>query len=301
MESEDLALYDETFAARIGWKIDGVLAECTVRKWQPRCRRLIDWGCGTGVASRRVLEHWAGHFQEVTLVDRSPMAVGFAQERARSAFPGVEIRTAIPGVPLEGACVVLSHVLNELSGVDLAKLVEALGAAEEVIWVEAGTHQESRRLVEEVREPMLAAGKWVPVAPCTHSVRCGLRTPENLRHWCHSFGRAPSEIFQEGRWTEFARTQGIDLGTVPYAFLVLERAAVREAGPAGASRMLGVPREYKGFSKVLSCQAEGVEELMVQKRDAPGLLKELQKGDRVPVYRWQRAGAKILGEAPEAG
>ena len=52
---EELALYDSTFGERIGWKWDAVLSELSVRGWQPQGRRLVDWGCGSGIASRRVL------------------------------------------------------------------------------------------------------------------------------------------------------------------------------------------------------------------------------------------------------
>jgi hypothetical protein len=46
--AEDLALYDATFADRIGWKWDAVLRELTLRGWAPRSRHVLDWGCGTG-------------------------------------------------------------------------------------------------------------------------------------------------------------------------------------------------------------------------------------------------------------
>ena len=37
----DLALYDETFGARIGWKCDAVFSELTVRGWTPRAREVM--------------------------------------------------------------------------------------------------------------------------------------------------------------------------------------------------------------------------------------------------------------------
>ena len=60
--TEDLDLYERTFAQRIGWKWDAVLGELEGRGWMPPSRTLVDWGCGTGIASRRVSAHWAGAF-----------------------------------------------------------------------------------------------------------------------------------------------------------------------------------------------------------------------------------------------
>lgn len=300
-ESADaLALYDRTYGERIGWKWDGVLGELAVRGWQPKSRHLLDWGCGAGVAARRVLEAWPGHFDRVALLDRSPLAVRFASGKIAERFPGVTIEAGERDAAPAGGLVVLSHVLNELAPADLEQLVRKLAHAEEILWVEAGTHAESRRLIAEVREPLLAAGGWAPVAPCTHERGCGLMAAENERHWCHTFGRAPSEVFQDAGWAELARGQGIDLRSLPYSFLVLGRVEAASPGPAGRSRVLGDAREYKGFLKVLSCQAEGVCDLMLQKRDDPALWRKVRGGERVPVYRWERKGEKIVGGEEDA-
>src|SRR5205085_1112839 len=138
--------------------------------------------------------------------------------------------------------------LNELSERELAPLLKLAKQAREIIWVEPGTHAESRRLGAAVREPLRAAG-FLPVAPCTHAAACGMLEPENERHWCHSFARPPSSAFQDARWSVFARELGIDLRTLPYSFLVLQRAEIGVG--SGASRIIGRPREYKGFLKLM--------------------------------------------------
>jgi len=38
--TEELALYDETFAARIGWKIDAVIRDLQRLGWVPKSHRL---------------------------------------------------------------------------------------------------------------------------------------------------------------------------------------------------------------------------------------------------------------------
>lgn len=291
---EELALYDSTLGERIGWKWDAVLRELALRGWQPQCRRVLDWGCGSGVAGRRVLAAWP-QVEALSLHDRSPRALRFAAEKARAAFPRVEV-LAGQRVTSE-SLVLLSHVISELSAIQLAALLEHIAPAREVIWVEAGTHADSRRL-GEVREALLPQG-FVAVAPCTHSARCGVLAPKNARHWCHHFGAPPEAAFQDARWAEFGRELGIDLRSLPYSFLVLARETAPQS--AGFSRVIGEPREAKGYTRVLSCHVEGVADLMLQKRDAPELFRALRNGRDVPVYRWTIQGAKITDGEPLTG
>lgn len=288
--ADELALYDEVFAARIGWKIDAALRGLHRIGWSPRSTRIVDWGCGTGVATRRVRAEWPD-IREVGLHDRSPAAVRFARERIAEQGPDVSFTT--PEVD-RATLLVVSHVLNELSSEAEAELVELILAAGEVIWVDAGTHAASRRLIA-VREKILAANDpSAVVAPCTHTARCGMLVPENARHWCHHFAEPPSEVFQDARWAELSRELGIDLRALPYSHLVLTRHTAPDL--ARAERIVGIPREAKGFTRVLSCAPEGVRELMLQKRDAPALFKELAKNNEYRPYRWQLERGKILGE-----
>jgi len=285
----ELALYDSTFGERIGWKWDAVLAELAAREWQPRSYRVVDWGCGSGVAGRRVLAQWP-QFHSLGLHDRSPLARCFAAERARVDHP--HIKTCETSEVSADTLLVLSHVLNELSAAELSSLLGLARQAREIIWVEAGTHAESRRLITEVREALLP--EFAVVAPCTHQARCGLLAAENVPHWCHHFAPVPSEIFRDAKWAEFARELGIDLRALPYCFLVLERGAPSIQTP-GFSRVIGRPREAKGFTRILSCQADGVAELVLQKRDAPDLFRAFHKGTAEPTYRWQKENGRIVG------
>ena len=287
---EHLELYDAYYGERIGWKWDAVLDELRLRGWRPQSTRVLDWGCGTGVAHRRVLAAWP-QFSALALHDRSPRARFFSAEKARALFPQVAVTWDVPVVTPE-TLLLVSHVINELPPRELDQLVALARGAGEVIWVEAGTHADSRRLIE-VRERLLA--DFTPVAPCTHVACCGMLAPENAPHWCHHFARPPSAIFQDAGWAEFAREIGIDLRSVPYSFLVLARNAVQ---PPGFSRIIGEPREAKGYARVLSCQAEGVAEFVLQKRDAPELFRAAKKGALSPVYRWQLEAGKIVGGDP---
>jgi ribosomal protein RSM22 (predicted rRNA methylase) len=303
---DDLARYDATFAERIGWKWDAVLRELALRRWQPKCRRVVDWGCGSGVAGRRVLAEWSS-LASYSAHDRSPLAVQFATQQVRDRFPKVEID---PHIEVDAdTLLVLSHVLSELSAPQLDDLLALADRAGAILWVEAGTHAESRRLIA-VRERLrsrttggppvpaedhgpAARGTFTSIAPCTHAAPCGLLASENARHWCHHFARVPSEIFQDARWMEFGRELGIDLRSLPYCFLVLAREPPSPL--ENFSRILGKPRECKGHAKVLSCQADGVAEFMLQKRDAPALHKAVLRGDEAALFAWEIAEGKIVG------
>src|SRR6185436_6300502 len=88
----DLASYDATFAQRIGWKWDYVLEELACRAWRPPPGPLLDWGCGSGVAHRAFLDHFGNEaVTSLNLWDRSPLAMSFAQKRAKDKYPGLPV------------------------------------------------------------------------------------------------------------------------------------------------------------------------------------------------------------------
>jgi ribosomal protein RSM22 (predicted rRNA methylase) len=287
--ASELAGYDFTFAERIGWKWDTVLTELKSRGWTPPAGALLDWGCGTGVAARRVVAAWPDAVRELRLWDRSGAARDFAAEKARAAFPNLAVRSADADSAAD--FVVISHVLNELSHEALERLLAVVKKAQAVLWVEPGTSAVSRQLIA-VRERMLGQKKFRVVAPCTHAQPCGMLTAENARHWCHHFAKIPGHVHTDAGWARFSKTLEIDLSTLPFSFLVLDsRPAVANPEPE-MSRVIGRPRHYKGFAKVLSCQSDGVRELVIQKRDAPELFKEMKK-DPGSLYQWRRDGEKI--------
>jgi ribosomal protein RSM22 (predicted rRNA methylase) len=189
---------------------------------------------------------------------------------------------------------VISHVLNELTDAARQALREAIDRADAVLWVEPGTYADSRALIE-VRERLRE--KFLLIAPCTHQAACGLRVPENERHWCHHFASPPAGIMADSNWVRFAQRAGIDLRSLPYSFLALERKGLRDPVhgllPDGFSRIIGTPRFYKGFAKIFSCQADGVRDLTLQKRDAPELFKALKDRDATPVQQWTVASGRI--------
>ena len=288
---ETLAAYDSTFGERIGWKWDAVLSELVLRNWSPpRGTVLVDHGCGSGVASRRfVTAFGADHFSAVHLGDRSTLATEFAARKLRADHPALEVRTAtpLPQIPDGPFTLVASHVLNELDPAERAALLRLAERSATVVFVEPGTSDSAGMLVvmrEALRESMQV------VAPCTHSGACGLTQPDNKRHWCHHFVRPPTVAFTAPFWTEFGRALGVDMRSLPYSFLVLDSRKDAALDPRGVSRVIGTPREYKGFSKVLECSAAGVAEQTLQKRDDPALSKDFGRTRRPLLYRFDADG-----------
>ena len=300
----DLASYDFTFGERIGWKWDHVLRELRVRGWRPASRTVLDWGCGSGIAARRAISFFgAENFDSLAVWDHSPLACDFAAESAQRAFPALAVAQATPGLlassePL--GLLVISHVLNELPPAALATLRALVARAAEVLWVEPGTHAVSRQL-GALREEFVSAFRVV--APCTHQETCGALVPGRERDWCHHFAPPPSEIFANPDWVKFGQRAGIDLRSLPYCFLALDRRHEIPA-PENLSRVLGRPEHFKPYARVLSCDAAGLAELELPKRADPALFKLLDRTKAPLVCRWRRDGDKLLGgeiiSAPES-
>lgn len=312
---DDLASYDLTYGERIGWKWDHVLRELRQRGWRPRSRAVFDWGCGSGVAGRRAISFFgAGNFDTLTTWDHSPLASDFAADAAQRAFPSLRVAQATPGLLASAepiGLLLVSHVINELSPEALASLRALIARADAVLWVEPGTHAVSRQL-GMLRDALRADFRIV--APCTHELGCPMFAAGNERHWCHFFAPPPAEIFADSNWVKFGQRAGIDLRSLPYAFVALERANVaqaprlsspRDAGgtpplPGDLSRVIGRVEHFKPYARLLNCDAAGLTELELPKRADPALFKQLERTKAPLVYRWQREGNKIQHGEPLA-
>jgi hypothetical protein len=229
---------------------------------------------------------------------QAALAMEFARERAAERFPRLEVRGA-GAADLEVmspiGVLLVSHVLGELPAKEQRRLVALARRATAVIWVEPGTHADSHALVR-VREELRQ--EFHLVAPCTHRAPCGLLAPGNEAHWCHHFARPPWEIFSDPDWAEYARRMGIDLRSLPYSYLVLDRRDPVTAED-GWSRVLGAPRAYKGYSRVFSCDACGVRDLRISRRSFPGFLDALGETSGPRRVRWRTEGTDVVAiEAP---
>ncbi len=288
----DIAGYDLTYGERIGWKWDAVLDELRMRGWRPPSRTILDWGCGSGIAGRRVISRFGqGSFDSLTVWDHSPLAAEFAVDAARREFPGLAASAAhaeFLGGRGPIGLLVISHVLNELAPAALDEVRCLVARSSAVLWTEPGSRDVSRAL-GALRDEW--SREFRVVAPCTHANPCPILAPGNERHWCHHFAAPPPGIYADSNWVRFGQRAGIDLRSLPYSFIALDREG---AGEAGLSRVIGRPEHFKPYARLLNCDGEGLAELEVMKRDNPALCKELDKNKRPLVYRWVRSGTRIV-------
>lgn len=286
----DLAAYDATFAQRIGWKWDFVLGELRRRGWMPPHGSLLDWGCGSGVASRAFLDFFGtDSIAKLRVWDRSAAAMAFAARRARERFPQLSIETTVLPENASGGTLLISHVLTELTKEQTETLTALAATADCVLWVEPGTYEASLTLIA-IRERLRA--QFNLVAPCPHQGRCGILAPENEPHWCHHFAAPPTEVFMDSGWAQFANLMGINLRDLPVSFLVMDRRPA-PALPPGAARLIGHPRIYKGYAMLLGCDASGVSEQRLTQRVFPGEFKGFKKGRHPSLCRWLCAQGEI--------
>ncbi len=290
----DLECYDLTYGERIGWKWDAVLRELKSRHWNlSPGTTILDWGCGSGIAGRRVVDFLGvTNVSQLVVHDHSALAMDFAVHRAKQVFPAMSVERADYRF-LEGdepfELLVVSHVLNELDDLGRAQLTSLCSRAKSILWVEPGTHEASR-LLGDWREKLRQSGLNV-VAPCPHQNGCGMLAPGNERHWCHFFAAPVPNIYADSAWVKFGQRAGIDLRSLPYSFLVLDRRP--NVMPVGYSRIIGEARHFKGYAKLFNCDTAGVADLMLQKRDAPALFKALKNAHEPGLQKWSHGNGRI--------
>ncbi|MCS7013485.1 MAG: small ribosomal subunit Rsm22 family protein [Chloroherpetonaceae bacterium] len=283
-----LELYDQTFAQRIAWKWQYVLAELMRLGWKLPDAPLLDWGCGTGIAARVVLRTFSIPQPKLWLYDRSPLAVEVATNKIRQEYPNVSILPFEAHKSYQGT-VLLSHIITELSEEAQQALLTKLREATAVLWVESGDYRASRKLID-VRESLRAA--FQVVAPCTHQSKCGLLAEKNKVHWCHHFAKPPAEAFTDERWAVFKQKLGIDLSDLPLSYLVLDKRSL-SLPASGVSRMIGRVRLYKGYALLLVCSADGVAEYRLQERELKEAYRQIKKGKLDTLLRLSVAEGEI--------
>lgn len=283
----DLEIYDATFGARIGWKWDAVLGEIARRGIVPPHGTLLDWGCGTGVAARAWLRHLGAHWK-VHAHDLSTDARAFALERVREEHAGVETSPELCDAP---DVLLVSHVIDELDVGPLDELLLLARRARFVVWVEAGAKNTSRALTAQ-RERLL--DEFEPLAPCTHANACGIMTPDHERDWCHHFARPAPEAFTTRHWALFSRTLKIDMRSLPYSYLVMQRRADAPPREAGLTRVLGRPGFRRGRALLDACDKDGVRTLSLLERTDKLFFRALENGDVADTrYRFEVDGTRV--------
>ena len=290
-----LELYDATFAQRIATKWRWVLSELSALGWEPPKGDLLDWGCGTGVASRVVLDKFPMLAGGVYLSDRSEKSTSFAKKMIDSELQNRgSLRVFTSGNCERPAVQLISHVLSELSESSFEALCDGIDA-ESLIWVEPGTSKESHRL-GQARARLLERGYNV-VAPCFHAADCGMLGANNERDWCHFFAKPESSYFTEVFWKKFADRFKIDLYSLPVSFLVLDHRTSEyyQSIPENLVRVIGSFRRGKAHYRLQGCTAQGISEARLSQRNNKAAYKLLDKQKVSTRQLWDLNGSEIMG------
>jgi SAM-dependent methyltransferase len=272
----DLQAYDEVLGARIGWKWNAVLAECSARGWERADgATVLDYGCGSGIAARRFVEHFGAG--EVLFHDRSVRAMDYASGQLREASPAIKTRVVRDVSSLRPDVLLVSHVLGELDAEGEAQLRELIARSQRVLIVEPGNRAISRRL-STLRDDLMA--QFRIVAPCTHTAGCPALVASN--DWCHFFAPPPQEVFTNSDWVRTGRDLGIDLRSLPYSFVAGARLANDVEPPssepaAPRARVLGRPTVAPRTADVSVCDAPGIRTVRIEKRREPATWRALKK------------------------
>ncbi|HCR29887.1 MAG TPA: hypothetical protein DIV79_07725 [Opitutae bacterium] len=297
---EDLALYHRFFGQRIGWKWKDAIKQAKQAGWLLHSQRIVDWGCGTGIASQTLIEEiGTSNIESVTLWDHSRLAASFAKDKLVAHFPNLSVNIAEESEfeELSKSIVLVSHALNELSIEVRSELRKQLSRAQQLFFVEPGNRRCSHLLIEQ-REGLI--DQFNPIAPCVCNQACPMTQEDNAHHWCHFFAKPPIEAFTRSDWSRFGRIMEIDLRSLPYSFLALDSISLaNEPDDRSLSRVIGRPRQRKGFVELLSCDRNGLNQYQLQKRDNPSLCKSIKKNKSGSLFTWSSIdGDRVLEGSP---
>ena len=285
--AEDLAQYHRFLGQRIGWKWRDALRQAKQAGWHLRSNRVVDWGCGTGIASLTLLEKIESQgIESVTLWDHSRLATSFAKDAFKTRFPSLTVKIAQESElkELGDSIILVSHTLNELSAGVRSELKRQMIQDRQLFFVELGNHKCSRLLIEQ-REGLI--DQFCPVAPCVCNLACPMDLEDNAHHWCHFFAKAPVEPFTSSDWSRFSSELEIDLRSLPYIYLALDSISLdHESDNRSSSRVIGRPRQHKGYANLLSCDRNGLSLYQLQKRDNPTLWKTIKKIKCGSLFTW---------------
>jgi hypothetical protein len=277
-----LSAYEQTLAQRIRWKWLAVLGFLTEQKLGlPDQLSVLDWGCGTGIASRSLLELLPDRWHSILLYDRSPEAQKFAAKRIQQDFPQQKVEMLKhPRPPDQPFLLLISHVLSELDEKTLQSLRSLAQSAAAVLWVEPGRKLESRQL-SQLHDDLLSTHRIL--GPCRHQSSCGLLKEGLENDWCHFFAPIPTAVHHSAFWREFSKRMKIDLRSLPVAWLAAvkqDRLIEASAVANEQALILSRPRSFKGYCRWMACTETGISTGDYQKRNSKELFRSLSE----PVF-----------------
>ena len=246
-------------------------AVCAVLAEVPRdvldgVRSMLDLGAGPGTATWAALATCPS-IVEAAQIDRSRALLDIGARLGASLLADRHVALAqhvadvgSPGEWPSADLVVSAYALAELSPGGRTTLVSAAWRASlrALVLVEPGTPAGFQHILE-ARTALARAGARF-IAPCPHEEPCPLRAVTHADDWCHFSVRVP-------RTRRHRQLKGGSLGyeDEKFAYLVAARA---DASPERLARILRHPRIEKGRIGLTLCMPDGVERVVITKRDA---------------------------------
>jgi ribosomal protein RSM22 (predicted rRNA methylase) len=234
---------------------------------------LLDVGAGPGTAAWAVRDAWPS-LAAITLVE--PNAT--FRDLASRLMPEATIVAGSLGMALPRAdLVTAAYVLAELPEAAAAGTARELwsAAAGMLVLVEPGTPAGFAR-IRAARAALIEAGGHV-VAPCTHDNVCPIvarsvgesRSDQKTNDWCHF-----SQRLARSRDHMIAKGARVPFEDERYAYVVMSRTPVADRGVA---RIIKPPVEAKPGITLPLCEASGLRNAFVAKRDKDGFRKTRKK------------------------
>lgn len=236
-----------------------VLAELSSLRpgWAPAS--VLDIGAGPGTAT------WAAaavfeSIERAVLVERDQEMAALGSRLASKSSPrwlaeatwSNADASQLAGPPAD--LVIASYVLGELGQRHEISALERWWRATdgEMVLVEPGTPAGFERL-RAARETLIGWGARV-TAPCPHEEPC----PMEGSDWCHFAVRlARSPLHQS------AKRARLGYEDEKYSYLVTSRHST----PSPMARLVRSPRTHKGHVRLWLCEADGLNERVVSRRD----------------------------------
>ncbi len=280
---ELLESYTETLGERIHWKWDAFLKDIQTRNLHPEnlfpkhSFEITDWGCGPGTASLALAKSFTQKelipYSAFQFVDRSPLAVAYAQKRI-SDYLDLSPQSSFDPSRKKLKILLISYVLSELNSQHEKQLLEEIQKADIFFWVDSGAFIQSKRL-SQLRNQLLMSFSFL--SPCPHQLTCPLTQDQNSKDWCHRFAKAPQEVFHSAKWAELSKVLKIDLRSLPYSSLFAVKNNLLKV-PSQNSVFLSRPRVGKHEILWDKCTPEGTYEThRISKRAEPELFKKIRK------------------------
>lgn len=219
---------------------------------------LLDLGAGPGTASLAAMDHFHD-LKEMRLIEPNAHLRGLAQhlcklEGCDIGFEPATLSTVEIAAPSD--LVLLSYVLNEVPGGDLAKILDKLWDAtkQALVIIEPGT-PDGFALILEIREHLLKAGARI-AAPCPHDLDCPLK---NTPRWCHMSAR----IERSSLHRKIKPDAALGYEDEKFSYLV----ATRLPAARPSARLIGHPHGQKLVSLELCEQTGAATTRTLSKRD----------------------------------